>query len=132
MSKEIVAILDHEGLGPKVERSGGGVVAIAHDWGTYLLSQLASRYQARFEKFVFMSVPYTIPGRKTDVEIINKKTKERFGYEMLGYFLFLSTPRAGKILGENVRSACLVLIQFWGMELFVVKGGQMTVETLMV
>jgi soluble epoxide hydrolase/lipid-phosphate phosphatase len=117
MSKEIVAILDHEGLGPKGERGSGGVVAIAHDWGTYLLSQLASRYQARFEKFVFMSVPYTIPGRKT---------KERFGYEILGYFLFLSAPRAGKILGENVRSACLIFMLIFGVGLFLVEGEQMT------
>jgi soluble epoxide hydrolase/lipid-phosphate phosphatase len=102
MSKEIIAILDHEGLGPKGQGGSNGVIAIAHDWGTYLLSQLASRYQYRFEKFVFMSVPYTIPGRRTDVDLVNRKTKERLGYEMMGYFLFLASARAGKVLGENV------------------------------
>lgn len=101
MSKEIIAILDHERLGSKEETGSGGVVAIAHDWGTYLLSQLASRYQERFEKFVFMSVPFTIPGRRTDVETVNQTTKKKFGYDMMGYFLFLSTPRAGRVLGEN-------------------------------
>jgi soluble epoxide hydrolase/lipid-phosphate phosphatase len=103
MSKEVIAILDHEGLGPKDAKGSGGVVAIAHDWGTYVLSQLASRYQDRFEKFVFMSVPYTIPGRRTDIEMVNKRTKEKFGYEMMGYWLFFSTPRAGRVIGENVR-----------------------------
>lgn len=102
MSKEIVAILDHEGLQPKGEGQGSGVVGIAHDWGTYFLSQLASRYQERFEKFVFMSAPYTIPGRRTDAETVNKRTREKFGYEIMGYWLFFSTPRAGKVLGENV------------------------------
>jgi soluble epoxide hydrolase / lipid-phosphate phosphatase len=104
MSAEIIAILDHEGLNPKTEDGSGsrGVIAIAHDWGTYLLSQLASRYQDRFEKFVFMSVPFTIPGRKTDIEMVNRRTKEKVGYEMMGYFLLLSSPRAGRVLGQNV------------------------------
>jgi len=102
MSKEIIAILDHEELGPRSDGGSSGVIAIAHDWGTYLLSQLASRYQNRFEKFVFMSVPYTIPGRRTDVHLVNRKTKEKVGYEMMGYFLFLASAHAGKVLGENV------------------------------
>jgi pimeloyl-ACP methyl ester carboxylesterase len=102
MSKEIIAILDHEGLSPKGHGGSKGVIAIAHDWGTYLLSQLAIRYQDRFEKFVFMSVPYTMPGRPTDVDLVNRKTKERLGYEIMGYFLFLASACAGKVLGENV------------------------------
>jgi len=102
MSKEIIAILDYEGLKPKSEGGPSGVVAIAHDWGTYLLSQLASRYQDRFEKFVFMSVPYTIPGRRTDIHLVNRKTKQKAGYEMMGYFLFLASGRAGKVIGKNV------------------------------
>ncbi len=110
MSKEIIAILDHERLGSKEETGSGAVVAIAHDWGTYLLSQLASRYQERFEKFVFMSVPFTIPGRRTDVEMVNRRTKKKFGYDMMGYFLFLSTPRAGRVLGENVRFPHLISV----------------------
>jgi soluble epoxide hydrolase / lipid-phosphate phosphatase len=110
MSKEIIAILDHERLGLKEETGCGRVIAIAHDWGTYLLSQLASRYQERFEKFLFMSVPFTIPGRRTDVEMVNRKTKKKFGYDMMGYFLFLSTPRAGRVLGENVRFLHLLFL----------------------
>jgi len=110
MSKEIIAILDHERLGLKEETGSGRVVAIAHDWGTYLLSQLASRYQERFEKFVFMSVLFTMPGRRTDVEMVNRKTKKKFGYDIMGYFLFLSTPRAGRVLGENVLFLHLLFI----------------------
>jgi pimeloyl-ACP methyl ester carboxylesterase len=113
MSKEIIAILDHEGLGPQDAKGSGGVVAIAHDWGTYVLSQLASRYQDRFEKFVFMSVPYTIPGRRTDIEMVNKRTKEKFGYEMMGYWLFFTTPRAGRVIGENVRWLFLFVLLSW-------------------
>lgn len=102
MSKEIIAILDHEGLTLKDGSGRSGVIAIAHDWGTYLCSQLASRYADRFEKFVFLSGPYTIPGRKSEVEKVNRRTKEKLGYEMLGYFLLFGSPRAGKLLGDNV------------------------------
>jgi hypothetical protein len=77
------------------------------------LSQLASRYQDRFEKFVFMSVPYTIPGKRTDIEMVNKRTKEKFGYEMMGYWLFFTTPRAGRVIGENVRWLFLIVPLSW-------------------
>jgi soluble epoxide hydrolase/lipid-phosphate phosphatase len=125
MSKEIIAILDHEGLGPKGQGGSNGVIAIAHDWGTYLLSQLASRYQYRFEKFVFMSVPYTIPGRQTDVDLVNRKTKERLGYEIMGYFLFLASARAGKVLGENVCFPFLSHHQQWSSSLACCGGKEL-------
>lgn len=59
MASDIVGILDREGLHGK-ER--GKVIGIAHDWGTYLLSQLAVWYEDRFEKLVFFSVPFSPPG----------------------------------------------------------------------
>ena len=97
MSADIISILDHEGI-------SGKVIGIAHDWGTYLLSQLAFRYPSRFEKFVFLSVPYSPPGRAMDVADVNKATKKRFGYEQFGYWLFLTEDGAGKVIGENWES----------------------------
>lgn len=116
MAADIVAILQHEGLaissnssGEKMEggserkRETGGVVGIAHDWGTYLLSQLAVWYGDVCEKYVFMSVPHTLPGRKTDLVRFNKMMKEEVGYEVYGYQFFLAeSRRAGGVLGGNV------------------------------
>ncbi len=97
MSADIISILDHEGV-------TGRVIGIAHDWGTYLLSQLAFRYPERFEKFVFMSVPYSPPGREMDVEKINQQTRKKLGFEQFGYWLFLTEDGAGKLIGENWES----------------------------
>lgn len=95
IANDIVAILDHEGV-------IGDVAAIAHDWGTYLLSQLTFYHDARFCKYVFLSVPHTMPGRFTDLEKFNKMTMAEDGYEKFGYQLFLGdTSRAGRILGKN-------------------------------
>lgn len=97
MSADIIAILDHEKI-------AGRVIAIGHDWGTYLLSQLASRYPERFEKFVFISVPYSPPGRVMDVEMINKMTKGSMGFEQFGYWLFLTSDGAGKTISDHWES----------------------------
>ena len=98
MSADMISILDHE----KID---GRLIGIAHDWGTYLLSQLAARYQNRFEKFVFISVPFTPPGRHMDVQQINRTTKRQRGYEQFGYWLFFTQNGAGRVIGNHVTSA---------------------------
>ena len=97
MSADIISILDHEGITEKV-------IGIAHDWGTYLLSQLAFRYPERFEKFVFLSVAYGPPGQVIDIPRVNIVTRRRVGFERYGYWLFLSADGAGKTIGENWES----------------------------
>lgn len=98
MSADIIAILTHENL------TSGNVISIAHDWGTYLLSQLAWRYPSYFSKFVFVSIPYQPPGRGVDIAKTNAATKKKNGYEQFGYFLFLTSPEAGKIIGNKWES----------------------------
>ncbi|TVY41031.1 Bifunctional epoxide hydrolase [Lachnellula occidentalis] len=98
ISADIITILDHEGL------TSGNVVGIGHDWGTYPLSQLAFRYPSYFSKFVFVSVPYGPPGLDMDVSSVNAATKEAQGYEQFGYWLFFTSPEAGKKIGERWES----------------------------
>ncbi|KAH6681732.1 Alpha/Beta hydrolase protein [Halenospora varia] len=95
MAADIIAILDHLSL------TDSNVVGIGHDWGTYLLSQLACRYQDRFKQFVFMNVPYRPPGRGRDINDINKLTKEKMGYEQFGYWLFFTSQEAGTLIGRE-------------------------------
>jgi soluble epoxide hydrolase/lipid-phosphate phosphatase len=112
MASDIIAILDREGLDGSEERK---VIAVAHDWGTYLLSQLVVWHQERFRKFVFFSVPHTLPGRKTDLVKFNKAMLEKYGYELYGYQFFLSeSQRAGKVLGENVSLILVHLSRLFG------------------
>jgi pimeloyl-ACP methyl ester carboxylesterase len=94
MAADIISILDHLSLHT--------VIGIAHDWGTYLLSQLAIWYPERFEKLVFFSVPFSPPGRELDVKRINEVTKRKSGFEQYGYQVFFASDGAGKIIGKNV------------------------------
>jgi len=98
MSADIIAILTHENL------IAGNVVAIGHDWGTYLLSQLAWRYPSYFSKFVFISAPYQPPGRGMNISRVNAATKKENGFENFGYWLFFTSPEAGKLIGEKWES----------------------------
>lgn len=51
MAEDLMAILDKEEI--------GRVVGIAHDWGTYLLSQLVGWFEERLEAIMFFSVPFS-------------------------------------------------------------------------
>lgn len=93
MAADRISILDHEGLKT--------VVGVGHDWGTYLLSQLIIWNPERIERCVFVSVPFHVPGRKTDAKALNEKSKKALGFETLGYWMFLTAPGAGKIIGDS-------------------------------
>ena len=95
MASDIIAILNHEDI-------NSPVIGIAHDWGTYLLSQLAVYYPERFQKYVFLSVPFRPPGIAMDVHAINAATKKELGYPMCAYWLFLTEEGTGKLLGDHV------------------------------
>ncbi|TAQ85884.1 hypothetical protein B7494_g5794 [Chlorociboria aeruginascens] len=88
--------MDRENIDREVK-----VIPISHDWGTYLGSQLAIRYEDRFEKFVFMSVAFTPAGRKLDIGKVNEMSQKMLGYPTYGYWLFLTEDGAGKIIGDN-------------------------------
>jgi soluble epoxide hydrolase/lipid-phosphate phosphatase len=110
MASDIISILDHESIRT--------VIGIAHDWGTYLLSQLAIWYPERLEKTVFMSVPFSPPGRELEVKKINESTKRKFGYEQYGYQVFLASEGAGRTIGDHV---CLLPFHFFFH--FIFEGG---------
>jgi soluble epoxide hydrolase/lipid-phosphate phosphatase len=103
MASDIISIMDAEGLQK--------VIGISHDWGTYLLSQLAVWHEERFEKLVFFSVPFSPPGRELNVRKINEVTKRKFGYEQYGYQIFLASEGSGKIIGDHVSLFCPTTIE---------------------
>lgn len=97
MAADIISILEHESV-------ASPIIGIAHDWGTYLLSQLATYYSNRFQKFVFISVPFRPPGNMMDVHTVNQVTEKEMGYPMCEYWLFFTENGVGKLLGQHVSS----------------------------
>lgn len=98
MVNDILAILDHE-------KVTGPVFGIAHDWGTYLLSQLAIYSQDRIDKFVFVSAPFTSPAGGLNAQrlnALNSATQQMIGYPVFGYWHFFNDERAGKLIGDHV------------------------------
>ncbi|KAH8815643.1 Alpha/Beta hydrolase protein [Xylogone sp. PMI_703] len=113
---DIIAVLDHENI-------SGPIVGIAHDWGTYVLSQLAIYHQDRFSKFVFVSAPFTPPCRGLNLEALNAAnafTEQTIGYPCFGYMLFFNEESAGKFIGDHRESFLTLLhpddITIWATE----------------
>jgi pimeloyl-ACP methyl ester carboxylesterase len=99
MSSDIISMLDYEDI-------KSPIIGIAHDWGTYLLSRLSMYYPERFQKFVFVSVPFRPPGAMMDVHTVNRMTEKELGYPMCEYWLFFTEDDTGKFLGDHV--SCLL------------------------
>lgn len=104
MAADIIFLVDHVQSQNETMTKGGKVVGIAHDWGVYLLSQLAIYYEDRFDKFIFMSVAFIPPGAAFDVPTLNAATEQALGYPIFGYWLFMSDDRAGQVIADNVSS----------------------------
>lgn len=96
MADDVIGIMDHENITEQI-------IGIAHDWGTYLLSRLAIFHNDRFKKYVFLSAPYSPPGRIIDVEQANNHMVRLGLHETLGYWLFFAEDGSDEIVAENVR-----------------------------
>ncbi|KAI9037438.1 alpha/beta hydrolase [Aspergillus affinis] len=90
MAAEIVEILDHEGLDQ--------VHAVGHDMGCGLLSRLADYYPTRLKSCVFLDVPYTNPGARFDLDMVNAMSREVLGYERFGYLSFFARKESAGLL----------------------------------
>ncbi|KAK3945113.1 Alpha/Beta hydrolase protein [Diplogelasinospora grovesii] len=96
MSQHIAEILDHEGV-PRC-------VAVSHDWGSGLLSRLATYIPDRLLGAVFVSVGYVEPGLVWDIDAMNALTKEAFGYETYGYWPCHNSEEAAQDSDEHPAS----------------------------
>lgn len=102
MAREVVEILDHEGI--------SRVVGISHDWGSALLSTLLRQHHRRFDAFVFMATyygaahPYS-SDHVYDYGKMKDMSLRKFGFNAFGHTVFLGdAERAGKLLDDNVES----------------------------
>ncbi|KAK5044949.1 hypothetical protein LTR84_010321 [Exophiala bonariae] len=102
MAREIVEILDHEGM--------SSVVGISHDWGSALLSTLLRQHHQRFDAFVFMATYYGAAHPYSSDSVydygkLKAMAFEKFGFNAFGHTMFLGdSERAGKLLDDNIES----------------------------
>ncbi|GIJ98225.1 hypothetical protein Aspvir_000340 [Aspergillus viridinutans] len=96
MAKEIIELLDHEGL--------TRVHAVAHDTGCNLLSRLADYYPDRLLSCTFIAVPYSKPGQHFDLDMVNKFTKQVLGFEKCGNIEYFVEDDAGSTMDQHADS----------------------------
>jgi soluble epoxide hydrolase/lipid-phosphate phosphatase len=97
MATEVIDILDHEKLDQ--------VHAVAHDFGSHLLSRLVNYFPARFHSCTFIVVPYTAPGQHFDIEKVKEMTEKALGFDKFGYVRFMSREDSPAILEAHVSGA---------------------------
>lgn len=115
--KDVVEILDAEGI--------RRAVAIGHDWyvpcarwriilishlsfrGSRIVSRLANYFPDRFIAYAFFAVPFNPPHAFSNVNQILAFTKQQFGYELIGYWLFFSEEGAESIIRAHVSTTNL-------------------------
>lgn len=94
LSGHFAELLDHEGI--------PSVVGVGHDWGSTLLSRVATWHPERFHKLAFMSAGFSAPGFFFDVDGLNALGLSQLGYMQLGYWYFLNSYDAGALIADKV------------------------------
>jgi soluble epoxide hydrolase/lipid-phosphate phosphatase len=95
LSQDIADIMDVE----KVSQA----IIIGHDWGSYLAGRFANWQPKRISGLVLTSVAYR-PSGKLDLDASNAAMKAAFGYEPFGYWTWIASPEAPKILDDHIES----------------------------
>ncbi|KAJ0427202.1 Alpha/Beta hydrolase protein [Aspergillus carlsbadensis] len=96
MAAEIIELLDHE----SIEK----VHAVGHDTGCTLLSRLADYFPKRLLSCSFLDVPYSKPGQRFNLAMVNSMTEKLLGFERFGYIGFFVKDDAGHVLDQNSES----------------------------
>ncbi|KAH8716768.1 Alpha/Beta hydrolase protein [Phaeosphaeriaceae sp. PMI808] len=96
LSSHLTQILDAEGL--------KDVVGVGHDWGAGVLAGVVAWYPKRFNKLVFVTVPYLPAGLFFDIDAANKQSLETLGYQQFGYWYFFNSWDAAELIRRNLES----------------------------
>ncbi|KAI0794219.1 alpha/beta-hydrolase [Fomes fomentarius] len=97
LAKDIVEIVEFEG--PK------NVVAIAHDWGSVILSRIADLFPDRFLGFAWLAVLYTAPSTQPlDLQGYIQFLRSITGRDMVGYWELFTQEDGYKLCEENLDS----------------------------
>jgi soluble epoxide hydrolase/lipid-phosphate phosphatase len=102
MAAELNELLEHV----KLEKVHG----VAHDWGSFLLSRLATYYPERLLSSSFLATAYREPGKSMNVDPVNVITKQKLGYEMYGYWKFFEREDAAQVVKDHVHLSSSTLL----------------------
>jgi soluble epoxide hydrolase / lipid-phosphate phosphatase len=95
LSQDVADIMEAE----DVEKA----IFISHDWGSYLAGRFANWQPAKISGLVLTNVSYRASG-KLDLATSNAQLKAAFGYEPFGYWAWIASPEAPKLLEDHLES----------------------------
>jgi soluble epoxide hydrolase/lipid-phosphate phosphatase len=78
-------------------------IFIGHDWGCYLAGRFAVWQPEKIAGLVLTNVSYR-PAAKLDLAVVNRAMVATFGYEVFGFWKWISSADAPKLLGSHVES----------------------------
>jgi soluble epoxide hydrolase/lipid-phosphate phosphatase len=70
--------------------------------GCSVVSRLGNLYPERMMAFAFLAVGYMRPSPESDISMSLAISKQAFGYELFGYWLFFSEDGADKVIENHV------------------------------
>ncbi|TFK21820.1 alpha/beta-hydrolase [Coprinopsis marcescibilis] len=100
-ARDLIDILDAEHLKTNV-------IAVGHGWGSSTVTRLGNLYQDRFLGFAFCLVGYMPPNTMFTYQQTREAWARASGYDQVGYWSFLASPRAPELLRQHAKS-------FWDM-----------------
>ncbi|TCD71072.1 hypothetical protein EIP91_000164 [Steccherinum ochraceum] len=100
LCQDLVDILDAE----DVKR----VVAIGHDWGSFVVSRIANYHPDRFAAFANLAVPYSAPNPNMNLEDVVGFMTQVLGYNPYGYWFFFNEDDAGDIMVAHLDSSLAI------------------------
>ena len=115
-SQDIIDIMKTE----QVEKA----IFIGHDWGCYLAGRFANWQPAKIMGLVLTNVSYR-PSARLDLAALNAQLKETFGYEVFGFWKWISSLDAPQLLESRLESLFSLLFardaEIWKVRIFKVE-----------
>ncbi|KAF7358407.1 Epoxide hydrolase [Mycena venus] len=96
LAEDMVDILDAEGVAQ--------VVAIGHDWGSYLMSRMLHYCSHRVSACAFFAVGYIPAEGAVNLITWTEQIKNAFGYDLFAYQRFFVEPDAPALIERNIDS----------------------------
>ncbi|KAH7329392.1 Alpha/Beta hydrolase protein [Stachybotrys elegans] len=85
------------------------VVSVGHDWGSAVASRFYNFHPSRVSGLVNVNVRYMPPITNFDLDTMNKRTKEAFGYSPNIYWSFMVAEDSADIMDNHLESLYSVM-----------------------
>ncbi|KAJ7474255.1 alpha/beta-hydrolase [Mycena latifolia] len=124
LAQDAVDIFDAEGISQ--------VVAIGHDWGSYMVARLVNHHPSRVAACAFLAVGYAPPGSVYKDAVTQGSMTKLIGYDNFAYIRFFIQTDAAEIIEKNIDSFLALLYpetpEIWKNNMCVDGGARAWVE----